>query len=142
MKELIVVGVDGSDTAATAVRTAYDLAAAMGATLHIVTAFGGDRTEEISSGANLWAVSVADEATEVARRVAAELSKGEIPVQSFATRGKPGIALINHAEQHEAKLLVVGNKNMQGLGRVLGSVANTVVHNAPCDVYIVQTHQE
>ena len=28
---------------------------------------------------------------------------------------------------------------MQGLARVLGSVANSVAHGAPCDVYIVKT---
>ena len=34
---------------------------------------------------------------------------------------------------------MVGNRRMQGLGRVLGSVANSVAHNAPCDVYIAKT---
>jgi nucleotide-binding universal stress UspA family protein len=28
---------------------------------------------------------------------------------------------------------------MSGIGRVLGSVANSVAHNAPCDVYIAKT---
>ncbi|MDR6688658.1 hypothetical protein J2Y41_004253 [Arthrobacter sp. 1088] len=29
---------------------------------------------------------------------------------------------------------------MKGLGRVLGSVANSVPHNAPCGVYIANTY--
>jgi nucleotide-binding universal stress UspA family protein len=36
-------------------------------------------------------------------------------------------------------MIVVGNRRMQGIGRVLGSVANSVAHNAPCDVYIAKT---
>ena len=38
-----------------------------------------------------------------------------------------------------AELLVVGNVGVKGLGRVLGSVAWSVVHNAPCDVLVVKT---
>jgi nucleotide-binding universal stress UspA family protein len=36
-------------------------------------------------------------------------------------------------------MIVVGNRRMQGLGRLLGSVANDVAHHAPCDVHIVKT---
>jgi nucleotide-binding universal stress UspA family protein len=36
-------------------------------------------------------------------------------------------------------MIVVGNRRMRGIGRVLGSVANSVAHNAPCDVYIAKT---
>ncbi|WP_281445477.1 universal stress protein, partial [Paenarthrobacter nicotinovorans] len=50
-------------------------------------------------------------------------------------------ALVNEAEMQDARLIVVGNRRMQGLGRVLGSVANTVAHTAPCDVYIAKTDQ-
>jgi nucleotide-binding universal stress UspA family protein len=34
---------------------------------------------------------------------------------------------------------VLGNRRMQGAGRILGSVANSVAHHAPCDVYVVKT---
>ena len=37
-------------------------------------------------------------------------------------------------------LIVVGNRRMRGIGRVLGSVANSVAHNATCDVYIANTY--
>jgi nucleotide-binding universal stress UspA family protein len=41
------------------------------------------------------------------------------------------------AEDHNADLLVVGNRGMQR--RVLGSVPNSVSHKAPCSVVIVKT---
>ena len=60
-----------------------------------------------------------------------------------AALGKPAEALIHEAERHEAQMIVVGNLRMRGIGRVLGSVANSIAHNAPCDVYIVrQTNPE
>jgi nucleotide-binding universal stress UspA family protein len=43
------------------------------------------------------------------------------------------------ADEIEADFIVVGNKGMKGASRILGSVANSVAHNAPCSVVIVDT---
>ena len=56
-----------------------------------------------------------------------------------AAHGKPQEVLVAEAERLNATLIVVGNVGMKGLGRVLGSVATSVAHAAPCDVYIVKT---
>jgi nucleotide-binding universal stress UspA family protein len=54
--------------------------------------------------------------------------------------GPPGDVLLGIAEDHGADLVVVGSKGMTGASRfVLGSVANTVSHHAPCDVLVVHT---
>ena len=139
MTEIIVVGVDGSETALRAARTAKDLAATLGATLHVVTAFDSDRTEVFGSGSDQWIVSDAGEAEKVARSVAESLRTPDLTVTHTAARGKPAEALINEAERSGARMIVVGNRRMRGIGRVLGSVANSVAHNAPCDVYIAKT---
>ena len=39
----------------------------------------------------------------------------------------------------DAELIVVGNRRMQGVQRLLGAVANDVVHHADCDVLVVKT---
>lgn len=142
MTGVIVVGVDGSETAKRAAQAARDMAVAMGATLHVVTAFESDRTEVYGSGSDQVIVSGADEAETVARNAAAELATGELQVAHFAVRGTPSNALIRQAETWDAQMIVVGNKRMRGIGRVLGSVANSVAHGAPCDVYIVKTDEE
>ena len=66
MTGIIVVGVDGSETALRAAHTARDLAASLGATLHVVSAFDSDRTEVYSSGGDKWIVSDAGDAEKVA----------------------------------------------------------------------------
>ena len=139
MTGIIVVGVDGSETSLRAARTAKDLAATLGATLHVVSAFDSDRTEVFGSGSDQWIVSDAGEAEKVARSVAETLSTPETKVTYSAARGKPAEALIKEAERSGARMIVVGNRRMRGIGRVLGSVANSVAHNAPCDVYIAKT---
>lgn len=139
MSGIIVVGVDGSGTARKAAESARDLAAALGASLHVVSAFDSDRTEVFGSGSDKWIVSDADGAENVARTVADALV-GDVKVTYSAARGKPAEALIKEAGRLDARMIVVGNRRMRGIGRVLGSVANSVAHNAPCDVYIANTY--
>jgi nucleotide-binding universal stress UspA family protein len=139
MSGIIVVGVDGSGTAKKAAESARDLAAALGAALHVVSAFDSDRTEVFGSGSDQWIVSDADAAEQVARTVAESLGR-DIKVTYSSARGRPADALIKEALRMEARIIVVGNRRMQGIGRVLGSVANSVAHNAPCDVYIANTY--
>lgn len=139
MSGIIVVGVDGSPTARKAAEAARDLATALEATLHVVSAFDADRTEKFGSGSNKWLVSDADKAEHVARTVADTLG-GDIQITHAAAGGRPADALIREAIRKEARVIVVGNRRMQGIGRVLGSVANSVAHNAPCDVYIANTY--
>ena len=43
------------------------------------------------------------------------------------------------ADRIGADLIVVGNKGMKGVRRVLGSVPNSVAHQANCSVLIVDT---
>lgn len=141
MTEVIVVGVDGSETARRAAQSAGKLAVAMGARLHVVTAFSSERAEVVGAGSDRLVVSEADRAERVARAAAVELRSERLEVDYFAVHGSPAQALIKQAETHEAAMIVVGNRRMRGLRRVLGSVANTVAHNAPCDVYIAKTDE-
>src|SRR4026209_2945401 len=97
MTGIIVVGVHGSETALKAAHTARDLAASLGARLHVVSAFDSDRTEVFGGGSDKWIVSDAGEAEKVARRVADSLRTPAVHVTYAAARGKPAEALIDEA---------------------------------------------
>jgi nucleotide-binding universal stress UspA family protein len=143
----IVVGTDGSDTAAEAVRQAIDLAKLTGATLSVVSAFqpvSKRRTQAESAGApsdiayeigpNEDVNLVLDEAAAKAR------AAGVTEVQTHPVQADPTDAILNVAEEVKADLIVVGNKGMTGARRfVLGSVPNNISHHAPCSVIIVRT---
>ncbi|MCH6470713.1 universal stress protein [Sinomonas terrae] len=143
MSGIIVVGVDGSDTARRAATKALDLAAALNAPLHIVTAYGSDRPEVVGTGSDERVVSDLSFAAKTAQSVAADLTmeRSGVDILGTAVRGKPAEALIQYAADSGASLIVVGNRRMQGIGRILGSVANSVAHNAPCDVLIAKTDE-
>ena len=139
MARLIIVGVDGNSTSMKAAHVAANLAKSLGSTLRVVTAYGEDKTEKVEIGNDEWFLSTADEAERVAQRVAEELKATGVKTEYASALGKPADVLIEEATKHKAEIIVVGNVRMQGLKRVLGSVANAVSHNAPCDVYIVKT---
>ncbi|WP_026551227.1 universal stress protein [Arthrobacter sp. H20] len=137
----VVVGVDGSDTAYKAASRAATLAEGLGSELVVLSAHMTGNTEVVRIGNDTWILDDAEQALKLAERVAVKLREEHpsVTVRSAAGRGKPQDVLIEEAERADAQLLVVGNVGMKGLRRVLGSVAWSVVHNAPCDVLVVKT---
>ena len=140
MSGVVVVGVDASASARKAAEVALGLAESLGASLHVVTAFESENAETFGVGSDRVTVYSGDSAEHVAQSLAA--SKPGVQVTHFAARGKPADSLIKEAIRLDARLIVVGNRRMRGIGRLLGSVANSVAHNAPCDVYIANTYED
>lgn len=56
--------------------------------------------------------------------------------------GTPAIEIRRLAERLDAELIVLGTHGRHGLGLMLGSTANAVLHGAPCDVLAVKVHAE
>ncbi|MFI5041788.1 MAG: universal stress protein [Acidimicrobiales bacterium] len=147
MYERVVVGTDGSDTAAEAVRQAAELAKLCGARLHIVHVF--QPVSAIATmGADAGAAAVAAGLPEAAERHASEVleraaqagTRIGVDVEAHLHTGDPANALIETAKKVDADLVVVGNKGMSGVRRfVLGSVPNKLSHHAPCSLLIVNT---
>lgn len=142
----VLVGTDGSATAAEAVRHAAELASSFDAELLIVTAFlpqppDALRLEEEPPEELRWTITdsaIAEEHASAARGIA--LDAGVENVHVRAERGDPAIALVNVAEESGVDVIVVGSKGMASASRfLLGSVPNKVSHHAPCDVLIVHT---
>jgi nucleotide-binding universal stress UspA family protein len=142
----IVVGTDGSDTAAEAVRQAVDLAKLTGATLSIVSAYqpvSKRRTQGEAEGAPADIqnqIGPREDVNLVLDDAAAKARAEGVEVQTHPVQDDPADAILNVAEEINADLIVVGNKGMTGARRyLLGSVPNNVSHHAPCSVIIVRT---
>ena len=141
----IVVGTDGSDTAAVAVALAVDLAQRSGATLHLVSAYRDPATSIAVAHAGAAAVSdsslTAAAVKGASEELLAEAAKGAeaVPVETHAVAGAPADVLISVAESVGADVIVVGSKGMKGARRLIGSVPNSVAHRAPCHVIIAKT---
>lgn len=139
MSQTIVVGVDGSAPAQEAAATAARLASAFGATLHVVSVFdpGSDRgARDAGFDPALAADRIAADAAATLQRVYPNLNA----VGQGVAGHRPAETLVELAEKLDAALIVVGNKRVKGLGRLLGSIASEVASKAHCDVYIAHTH--
>ena len=143
----IVVGTDGSETAAEALHQAIDLARLSGAELGIVSAYApvsGRRvqSEQLEAPADVqYEIGPREDVNLVLEAAAAKARKAGVEqVQIHPVEADPADAILNVAEQTKADLIVVGNKGMTGARRyLLGSVPNNVSHHAPCSVIIVRT---
>lgn len=137
MYKNIVVGYDGSDRAMRAVEQAADLATALGSQLHLVTAVSKDRIHEFGESSDKRKMSDVDIAGERLTSVASNFN--HLDIRSTARQGAPADVLLEEAVEVDADLILVGNRRVQGIGRVLGSIAEDVAHKAPCDVVIAKT---
>jgi nucleotide-binding universal stress UspA family protein len=142
----IVVGTDGSETAAEAVRQATDLAKAVGARVHVVSAYepvGGQRLREERQKIPedmQWMVNPREDVDKTLADAEEQLKAEGVDVAVFARQGDPADAILDVAEEQDADLIMVGNKGMTGAKRfLLGSVPNKVSHHAPCSVMIIRT---
>ena len=57
-----------------------------------------------------------------------------------ARLGSPAFEIRTLAEELKADLIVIGTHGRHGLGLLLGSTANAVLHGVPCDVLAVKIH--
>jgi nucleotide-binding universal stress UspA family protein len=122
MYERILVGTDGSKTAAKAVDRAVEVAADSGAALTIFSA------AKIAKG----------EATVAAEKE--RHSASGVPIDTKVVEADAVSALIEEARHGTYDLLVMGNKGMTGLSRFFtSSVPDKVSHHLPCSLLIVKT---
>jgi nucleotide-binding universal stress UspA family protein len=142
----IVVGTDGSDTATEAVRQATELANAVGAEIHLVSAFepvGNQRLREERQQVPedmSWMVNQREDVDATLKEAAEKIKEAGVTVETYARQGDPADAILDVAEEKNADLIVVGNKGMSGAKRfLLGSVPNKVSHHAPSSVMIIRT---
>ena len=139
MFDVVLVGADDSPTARRAIEAAAEIVAMSGGTLHNLSAYEPKALSEgflPSEFKNLNKEGEIDALLQVLSFITK--SKGINPVLHAMT-GDPADALIKKADELGADLVVVGNRGMKGVRRVLGSVPNKVAHGVNCSVIVVDT---
>jgi nucleotide-binding universal stress UspA family protein len=138
MLSTIAVATDGSDTSKQAVEEAAELAKRYDAELVLISAFqdsGGAPKDEPDE--RQWAYSTSAQLQAILSRLESELESKGVSCRTLSAQGDPAEVIVQLAEECNADALVIGNKGMKR--RVLGSVPNSITHNAPCSVFVVKT---
>jgi nucleotide-binding universal stress UspA family protein len=133
----IVVGIDRSATAGRAAVVAAETAQAMGANLHLVMCADRSKSVDLKVGGDRFRTDWLSEAEQFLRDVAAGLPCDRIT--QTVSSGDPADELCEEARRLDARMIVVGNRRVHGMARVLGSVAGDVLKKADCDVLVVNT---
>ena len=87
--------------------------------------FNMDLTAELMAGAKTRLVKLAERLGVPEDRLSLEM-------------GSPKTEIIRIAEEKKVDLIVIGSHGRHGLGLLLGSTANGVLHHASCDVLAVR----
>jgi nucleotide-binding universal stress UspA family protein len=138
MISTIAVGMDGSETASKAIDMAVEMARRFDARVVLMSVYGDQPAAGSSGDERELSWNPAAQLREILARTESRLKLDEgIDCVTRTGKGKPAKTLVEIAEKCGADLLVIGNKGMDR--RVLGSVPNSVTHNAPCSVLVVKT---
>ena len=141
----ILVGTDGSPTATRAVGTASRLAAALGVSLVVATAWQRHPQDPpppsqeavypagggVAGAEATWATTTTSDAAAVAREA------GVSDVRQVQPIGRPAEALLRVAEEHPGALLVVGTYGLTDrTERLVGNVPHSLTHHSPVDLLL------
>jgi nucleotide-binding universal stress UspA family protein len=135
---LIIVGVDGSSLAQTALEYAIEEARLRKANLHVTYAYPVLHSALTGSTGNDYYQQVEDEAKVFMQAVVAKAPPTDgIDVEWLATPGNPSEVLIEASSG--ATLLVVGSRGVGGfMGLLMGSTSTQCVHYSHCPVLVVR----
>ncbi|HUB72350.1 MAG TPA: universal stress protein [Acidimicrobiales bacterium] len=138
MFKTVLVAADSSVTASRAVTTAVELVKSLGGDLHVVTAYDPDSVK-VDKLPDEYIDRVRDPADLLLEKLRGSISEAGVQAKYYPAAGDPADAIVKVADHINADLIIVGNKGMKGVRRVLGSVPNSVAHKANCSVLIVDT---
>jgi len=135
----ILLAVDFSDTSNHVINKASELANECSATvdlIHVVEYY----QHEFNVDVYLPDLNIEDELLQQAKNklhiVAEEM---DIPdTNKWIEVGSPKSEIVRIATEQECDLIIVGSHGRHGLGLLMGSTANGVLHHSPCDVLAVR----
>lgn len=142
MFKKILVATDFSDASKGAMRSARELAAQLGSTLHVMHVVADPWSQPWAAEA--FAIPLGDLVLQWQEQARRDLL-AELPVEASASAviitpvGSPYAEIIRYATDQHVELIVLGTHGRGALGHLmLGSVAERVVRKAPCAVMTVR----
>jgi nucleotide-binding universal stress UspA family protein len=146
----VMIATDGSDFSRAAIENfCRTVVVPEDATIKIVTVyekFASMAAEPFAISAEYYAAVEASArkgaellVADAAEQIRKYLPNANIEIQKEILMGAPGKMIVESADEWGADLIVVGSHGYGFWSRtLLGSVSNSIVHNAPCSVLVVR----
>jgi nucleotide-binding universal stress UspA family protein len=135
----ILITTDGSEKNIATIEEGFAIARACGSKVYAtyvvdVRSFESAPADVVTADLGQMLQAESDSALKRVRSLA-----GETEVETVILEGKPATEIVKFAASHEIDLIVIGTKGKRGLERLLlGSVAESVVRSAGCNVLVVK----
>jgi nucleotide-binding universal stress UspA family protein len=134
-KSVVLVGIDFSEHSNDVLRAAVGVAAPAGSELHLVHVLPSEMLGTSRADRDLRFATELDRARQELDRLAMGVQGSIKRVAGHVRAGAPDVEIAQVASDIGADLIVVGTHTRHGLDRIaLGSVASSLVRNAPCPV--------
>jgi universal stress protein A len=141
----ILVAVDLTEEADEVLSAARDVCGNSNAVMHAVTVvkplarvYGGLDMAPITAGAVAFERDAIEQAGKQLKQLGG--AHGIDSANCHIKLGAPAVEIRALAEELAADLIVIGTHGRHGLGLLLGSTANAVLHGVKCDVLAVKIH--
>lgn len=136
---LLLVGVDGSTDASTAVRAVGARNWPAGTKVQVVCVADSRMKAAAPAAPSQGASSVDEVAEAIAERAANELGAAGLIASKHVTKGDAKLEILKQAEKIGADCVFVGARGLSRLDRILlGSVSTSVAMRATCSVEVVR----
>lgn len=136
----VLIAVDGSESSELALRAGVTVARRDNAALTLISV-----APDVSTDLSRWAVAagvppasqdeVDAEAGLLLREAVARIPD-DIPVKTILRRGKPGPAIVAHANEGDYDGILLGARGVGRVGALMGSVSAHVLHHADVAVFV------
>lgn len=137
----ILVSLDGSESSMKALEQAAEIASKFSSTLillHVVS----NVVDSAYLALNDYKQAIDQAFEDTGKKILEEASESvdrNIKVKTILEHGDPGKLIMDTAKKEGVDLLVMGNRGLTPISRVmLGSVSNKVLNNTKCSVLIVK----
>jgi len=140
----ILVPIDGSDGCHKALSFAIELSRKYGSELTLVHVVQHSatllaETDIFEAGYSEIDAVLEESGKQILKNCSEETNKQGIKVNTKLLRGHPGTQIVNYSKEGGFSLIVMGNRGLSGLKRILlGSVSDYVSDHAECSVLIVK----
>lgn len=143
----VLIAVDTTDEADEVIATGCALASGQNARLSLLTVvrplsylYGDMATGAVGAQYANFETELVQQAESKLKALAND--HGLSPDQCHVRLGQPASEIRRYAEDHSVDTIVIGTHGRHGLGRLLGSTANGVLHGTPCNVFAVRVRAD
>ena len=135
----ILLATDYGEASESAMSTAFELALALNATVHVVHAFTVEDNMEADNFSQAQLAELQLNSSEKLEALARGCTGAERLGSVVSRFGEPAALVLSTAEELQVDMIVLGSNGRQGISRLLlGSVAETVVRQAKCSVLVAK----